>query len=728
MLTLLNPAEWIGDKIQSFFIGILLWLDGIVYSLVSWVYKIILLLSQQNILSNTAEVGAFVNRLYVVIGVIMMFVLAYALLKSLINPDELTKGKQSPVTIIKNVIISIALIAFIPTIFNFAMSFQNALLMENTVGKIIIGTESSGNATDTNKDTLESGGNAIASTVLGGFLHPVVSQDCNVLANSDSGILGNVASCSEVTVDDKPYADWWSEIETNGNFLKITSLTSKIVEDGTVDYLWIVSTVAGVFVLVVLIGYCFDIALRMIKLAVFQLMAPIPILCRIVPNDQAGKVFSNWLKATISTYLEVFIRLGILFFAIWIMKLVRLNITNIFVNANGASLEIVLITQVLIILGIIMFVKQAPSIIKDITGLDGGKYSPFTSAMRGLSSIGALGTGAVRGFTTGFDKDHPVRSVGRGLINSTRSGLSSLVGASGKDYKSLADIKKHSRSSVEEAINKQRQRQADKDAKNREIEAYQDANPQKAGENKLIYQARTRTGYAAKGKLKGIKEWAGISNSDPAADARTKEALNAIGSLVGSMQDAWKKDPGFVKAKEEANNAEALWNTVKNMSDQAVLQQYGITKSEVQQQYNLKKALKDSQERTLQTSASKVNQIAGEALKIQTTLAKYGDVSLLRNIEDTLDKSYDLNSITDPIKKAEKANELNALKASAKKWGNLSDPKIYQQFVSALGSGDQSAIDYLNVLDKVDIAGKQELTQITAREIARASGKKDDKK
>ena len=41
----------------------------------------------------------------------MMFILAYSLLRSLVNPDELTKGKKSPVSIIKNVIISIALIA-----------------------------------------------------------------------------------------------------------------------------------------------------------------------------------------------------------------------------------------------------------------------------------------------------------------------------------------------------------------------------------------------------------------------------------------------------------------------------------------------------------------------------------------------------------------------------------------------------------------------------------------
>lgn len=43
-----------------------------------------------------------------------------------------------------------------------------------------------------------------------------------------------------------------------------------------------------------------------------------------------------------------------------------------------------------VIVGIILFIKQAPQIIKDITGLDSGKYNVLGSAMRGIKLNGKL--------------------------------------------------------------------------------------------------------------------------------------------------------------------------------------------------------------------------------------------------------------------------------------------------------------------------------------------------
>ena len=120
------------------FSTILLFLDSIVYFLISWVYQIILLLCNVDILDNDFQVQALINRIYIIIGVVVLFLVAYSLLKSMVNPDD-TKGKNSPFNVVKNVIVSIVLIALMPTIFGFAMDFQQALLQENTIGKIILG-------------------------------------------------------------------------------------------------------------------------------------------------------------------------------------------------------------------------------------------------------------------------------------------------------------------------------------------------------------------------------------------------------------------------------------------------------------------------------------------------------------------------------------------------------------------------------------------------------------
>ncbi len=387
-------------SIQEAIFGFLLSLDGIVYSLITWVYQIIMILAESSskLFSNTDLLDNFMNRLYVIIGVVMMFFLAYSLLRSMVNPDELTKGKKSPVKIIKDVIISIALIAFVPTIFEYAYNFQSAVLSQNTIGKIILGNNagtSDGSVTSTSS-IIDQGGNTFASALLGGFIHPKIGEGACGYEN------GEYKCNNSIKVDGVEFNEFWKNLETTGDFGSISSLNTLVV-DGKIDYMWLISTIAGVLTLLILVGYCFDTALRMVKLAVFQLIAPIPILCRVAPGEQGGKVFSNWVKGTLSTYLEVFIRMAILFFAVFIITVVISNLGSIFVSGADTVTEdptkilLFLIAKVLMILGIILFVKQAPQIIKEITGLDGGKYSPLKSAKQAFSFFGGGIAGAMAG-------------------------------------------------------------------------------------------------------------------------------------------------------------------------------------------------------------------------------------------------------------------------------------------------------------------------------------------
>lgn len=460
-----NPFAAIGEAILNFFIGVLLFLDAIVYSLINWVYQIILLLCQIDILDKTFEIDALINRIYVIIGVVVLFLLAYSLLKSMVNPDEALKGKKSPVTIIKDVIISIALIALVPTIFSFAMKFQTAILEENTIGKIILGTTST-IGKDENGEKIEEdsgeiirqGGTAIASNVLHAFLHPNYSnctEDENTVTGYDCSNIKIKHSAYGVSGEDT-FDDFWDKTVNQGAIMSITDLSDNIV-DGGVTYYYIISTVAGVFVLFVLLSYCFDIALRLVKLAVFQLIAPLPILSRIMPNEQGGKVFTNWLKATISTYVEVFIRLAILFFAVLLIKIVVQNFTSIFAPfvSGSDSWTVILFAQLFVIIGIILFIKQAPQILKDITGLDSGKYNVLGSAFKSAAMLGGGVTAAVRNWNTN-NPDGSQRKFHERL-RSAAGGFGSAAFRSTwhrDDVKGLKDVKQNARNSAEEAIKK----------------------------------------------------------------------------------------------------------------------------------------------------------------------------------------------------------------------------------------------------------------------------------
>lgn len=413
------PFDWIGEKIingvASFFYTILLLLNTAIYSFISFIYNIFLLLAGGGSIFDKTQINGLVSRIYVIIGVVVLFLVAYSLLKSMINPDESLKGKKSPVNIIKDVIISIVLISFVPTIFEFAFEFQNSLLVENTIGKIIAGSKEG--STD-HQNTIREGGYTMAEGVWQAFIYvnPDGDKDGTPFCSNEEEELNLKTSdgvdCKKVMVDSTTsFNDLWKKSRENTTFTNMIMLVPRII-DGQVSYIFLLDTVAGVFVLFVLLQYCLDMALRLVKLAVYELIAPIPILARIIPNEQASKVFSNWIKATLSTFTEVFIRIAILYFAVIIISTVGASITNIFDGglltfANSKHLFLTsLIAKALIIIGIILFVKQAPEILKEITGLDSGKYGK--SLMKGIgmmtATLGGGATAAIR--TAANDKDN----------------------------------------------------------------------------------------------------------------------------------------------------------------------------------------------------------------------------------------------------------------------------------------------------------------------------------
>ena len=136
--------SWLGEKvvdgIASFFYTIFLWLNCIIYSFISFVYQIFLVLANGGDIFDKTSISGLVDRVYIILGVVVLFLVAYSLLRNMVNPDEALKGKKSPVKTISNVVTSIALIALVPTIFDFVFSFQNSLLNYNVIGKIIAGT------------------------------------------------------------------------------------------------------------------------------------------------------------------------------------------------------------------------------------------------------------------------------------------------------------------------------------------------------------------------------------------------------------------------------------------------------------------------------------------------------------------------------------------------------------------------------------------------------------
>lgn len=337
--------------------GVFLFIDGMVYWVISQLFGIFNSLAKAEIVSSTVY-NDLAEKIEVVIGVVMLFFVASALLKALVNPDEMNKSVGK---IAKNCIVSIILLAIVPVIFSYAFKFQNSIMESHVIEKLLFGNESE-------EYDVSQYGNEAALNVLEAFLN----------------IQPNVANKDGVL-----WSDIRSGIVNSGTFQDITLMVEpvKAEKDGT-SYMPLISTACGIFLIYVLISFCIDLGIRVVKLAFYQIIAPIPILIYIIPSKKA--TFDNWIKATLATYMEVFIRLFVMFAVVFLCKEFTSTLGD-----SEAGVPLFSIESVIIVMGLFAFAKQAPKLISEVMGMDSGNMKLGIGGK--LAAGGAFGIGAMLG-------------------------------------------------------------------------------------------------------------------------------------------------------------------------------------------------------------------------------------------------------------------------------------------------------------------------------------------
>lgn len=391
--------------------SILLLIDGVIYNAIKYIYNIFNFMAGVNIF-NDAAYQDITAKIYTILGLIMMFVLAYTLLKAVMNPDDFAKGEKSFPNIIKNVIISLVLIVVMPAIFSFAMDFQASILNNNTIYKFVLGRE------NLEEETVNIG-SQVAYYTFTSFFYP--SEEFCTDGSGNMTSEQATACKSEIKSNGSTWyrpSTWFSndvvtlaEVDSlvesgQASFTNYNDF-SEAVADNEISYSMIISTVAGVFVLYVLLNFCFDIAVRVIKLAFYQLIAPIPIICRILPGGNMKGVFDKWTKQTISVYVEVFIRIATMALGVYLITLVIDAFNTGIPNIDSLGFVARMIVRALLIMAVIIFIRQAPKLIGDIFHLDTGGMK--LGIMDKLAMGGALTAGA---------------AVGGGITSLTRNSIS----------------------------------------------------------------------------------------------------------------------------------------------------------------------------------------------------------------------------------------------------------------------------------------------------------------
>ena len=431
-----------------------------IYVLLGGMYQVFFNVSSAQ-LFETETIKNFYGRVQLIIGVFMVFKLAVSILQGIMDPDKFMNPKEGFGNFITRVVISLSLLTVlvpinIPNVqqansfekylnnngllFGTLYSLQDRILSNNTLGRLILGTTD--DAIDDNSSTNNTGkteaqiqreklsksSRIFTSTILKAFLKinllPAEARTDDDDTNKENWFCGaNLSSDAKDAIESYRQLDvdpstllsfemLTVDCEVNNNiFDHFRNLAGHIpIIGGFVEHTryvfafnWLASLIIGIVFLVILIGFTVDIAVRSIKLAVLRLLAPIPVISYIEPkSSKDGGMFSSWVKALTSTYLDLFLRLAIVYFVIFLIQDMIAN--GIVIDEAGGLVGG--FSFIFIMLGLFIFAKMAPKFIKDALGLKGTMSNVGLSGILGGAGafVGGGGlAGAGAGMVTGMN-------------------------------------------------------------------------------------------------------------------------------------------------------------------------------------------------------------------------------------------------------------------------------------------------------------------------------------
>ena len=404
-------------------------LDRVVYELIVIIYQILFNIADATILSSQF-IKSFYSRVQLIIGVFMIFKLAISVLQAVINPDILTDQKKGMGKIITRIITMLVMLtAIIPLnipnaapgsynsylnqhglLFGTMYNLQARILDQNTIEKLILGDEIDFSSDEDDSAEYDSStgidkkaaANKMATYILKVFIRINLRTDATdegaanpdnyrcPVGDIDSGKTDVYDVYNKDDVSPGEILDYINTSCYEGFDLTIGETDGKYA----LAYFPIVPTICGGIILFVLIGFCIDVAIRSIKLAILRLIAPIPIISYIDPASSEKGAFANWVKLLTSTFLNLFIILAIIFFAISIVgKMADSDQTVLALPIGGENGVSIIggISTVFIIIGVFFFARQAPKFIMDALGIKGMGLGAGLSGV--LGAAGALGAG-----------------------------------------------------------------------------------------------------------------------------------------------------------------------------------------------------------------------------------------------------------------------------------------------------------------------------------------------
>lgn len=716
--------------------SIFLALDGIIYAIISYCYEVFTFISEIRVFENEDMVN-LANRIYILIGVVSLFLVAYTLLNAIINPENATKDKNKSFTgIVKNIILAIIGIAIVPTVFDYAYEFQSRVLCNNVIQKFFL----ENNITE-DDDSRAKMGAQMSLYLFKSFYYIKGSEDDTSLDENANSNWETMAQ-SIVSDSDDSYnlSMAFTDIELgNRSISEALGDFDDSIDSGKLGYLFLISTLAGAYCAYVLLNFVIDMGVRAVKLAYLQLIAPLPILTIILPNQK--KVFDNWLKKTSSCFIEVFTRIIAMSFAFYAIKYLRPWIFNDMSSVScGRTVGAVtkLLAEAAFIIGVFTFLKQLPKFLKDL--LPGFDSSGFKlgiadklgemaligdAAKSGFQRAEGAATGALGGLATGLgnrDKINWKNAVMQGATQGFKGKGNQFSKQRKATFQSIGEYEDKDQglfggeSKVSKFINDHK-----KDVK-KDYTEYGTDYKNNIEKSKMMDDLKTDANFGEAAHNKRMKDFADSDIMKQAIDyAKHQQEITGVFSekaqkdaiatfLEKTRTTTQDKDLArsiyqFQKeqAADEVYRAMSKYSQEeKNMSDNEIEDKISEIKTRQKNIPIQKQHLEDA----IQTSQSKIDEL-------RKSLAEHKD-EIPQSVQDYMNNQ--INNLNAGIESRRKAisnleNENRQLSVDAERLGTLRDDK--NKYVSKI---NEMAIDVLLGNGSLDVSGKDYITQLNDTE------------
>ncbi len=541
-------------------------IDKVVYGLVDDAYNLIF--SIASVTLNNDVVEQIIKNLYILVGIFAFFRIALLLVNAIIDPEKLSeKGKGLP-NILLRTIIMLVILVFLPILFNLAYDFQADVLGIEKIEKI----DADGNKTF-EIDYKESG-NIIEKLILGESISGTKKSSLSPGDNFKTAALSALITVDEkFTTDDglqvpSKANDWYGGYEPDNKYCTTSSCQQAINEwnimyvNGKMDidilsnyitvnekvenekvyvynYSVVITTIAGGFIVYILLSFALDIGMRVFQLAALEIIAPVFVATFVDPQSASSGMFNRWLKEVGSTYANLFIRVACVSLLVLFASLLN-QISFLEVGNNSSWVKLALM------LGLLMFAKKAPKWISDLLGLKG-------------EGLGGLGIG----------KKLKENVLGAEMF---AKGAKGLIGAGAAGLRNLHYANRHRRNMLKEAREKNpeladyksrrayRKKLAQDKVKEKEDEAYGIwKNQRGASDGVARHMAQVEADLYKKDAKKAARKQLSDELKDAQVGARANAArvgsalINAAGVFKGAA-NAEKLSGSLKLAKDESEH------------------------------------------------------------------------------------------------------------------------------------------------------------------------------